>query len=152
MKDAVSVVAALVLVLGAVLACGGSGASAVFKPKSPKKTYEPLVRSATKLPNISSINECGADEIGVVHAEGTPSEVVEALAVEAADNGGTHFVVRGDNTASSEHFEGSAQTIAGTTYMSGQRVTEKSRQTWAVVYRLGKESWGCADFNPHGVR
>lgn len=137
---------ALVLLAGSMCGCYGI---AEFRPKNPTQSYEPLVRTASRLPNPSSIVDCGANEIGVIHADGSPAEVVGAIAEEAADQGGTHYVLRGDSTESSDVYEGTGTTFGNTTFVHGRRTTEKTRYTWAVVYRVPRNEWFCAGFHPH---
>lgn len=115
---------AVVLLALSLFGCGG-GALADFSPRNASKSYEPIVVTASRIPTIASINECGADEIGVVHASGRENEVIEAIAEEVADNGGTHYVIKGDETK------------------------RRLRHTWAIVYRLAKGEWECAGFHPH---
>jgi hypothetical protein len=117
------VVPALILVNGA---CGG--ASTEWRPKYPNQVeYKPLVSSAARVRGPS--DACTSDDrvdLGVIHANGDVEtvDVLEDLAEEAAAHGGTHYVVRGDDT----EVEGAHLVF------NGAKLT-RTRQVWAVVYR-----------------
>jgi hypothetical protein len=130
---------ALALALLSLCACAGG--SVEFRPKEPKKIYKPLVQTASRIHTLKSINECGADEIGLIHTTGEPDEVVAAMAEEVADNGGTHYIVRGDDTTIEDRFV----TSNGSTTV----IRDRNRHAWALVYRLEKSGWDCAGFHPH---
>jgi len=129
------------LVLVALSLCACADGFTEFRPKEPKRVYKPLVRTASRIHSLKPINECGADEIGLIHAVGEPDDVVAAIAEEVADNGGTHYIVRGDDTTVEDRFTSGPW---GTSV-----VRDRSRHAWALVYRLDKSGWDCAGFHPH---
>lgn len=63
-----------------------------FTPRTPGQgSYPSMDRSASRVYKVPS-SSCV--EIGMVHAEGEKGTLIEQIAREAADNGGTHYIMR----------------------------------------------------------
>jgi len=69
--------------------------------------------------------------LGVISADGEPDQVIGAMAEEAAENGGTHYVVRGDE----KELYFVTQVWATRNAAFATTTPRQTRQTWAVVYR-----------------
>ena len=117
-------------VVGALVAFGLilslSGCMAVdWSPTDPSKEYKPSKR-AVRVSSESDVPGCG-EKLGVMHASGDKHEVIEAFGNRAADVGGTHWVLRGDE-AESELVTRHGRYISRTS-------VETEHRMWAVVYR-----------------
>jgi hypothetical protein len=109
-------------------ACGASIAE--WDPTHPdQQEYAQVVDRASRVKQPSDACPGGGDpvKLGVVRARGDQGETIEAIAKEAAQHGGTHYVVQGDDKHAG--FEG--------TYHYGGFEAHDLRATWAVVYRCG---------------
>lgn len=110
----------------------GCGTGAEWSPKYPKQPdYPQVVDVASRVRH--PLPECS--RIGVVHADGEPEEVIPALAREAADHGGTHYTLEGDDTDNEVVTRGSATTVGGTTFSHSRIRIDSTRYVWAIVYR-----------------
>lgn len=122
---------ALLAMASAVVACGPM---LEWRPSDPSKEYPAEKGMASRVDS----EPCGADKIGVVHATGHPSQVIEAIAHEAADRGGTSYVVRGNDHSDEFVAHGSSSNFGGTTFTSTRGHVERTEHMWAVVYRGGE--------------
>lgn len=114
----------------AVVAVLGCGASVDWSPAHPEtKDYPQVVEAASRVHDPAA--ECSSGQelikLGVVHADGDEDEVIPAIAKEAAEHGGTHYVVEGDKTR-----HDLSGVIAGN---YAHLEDDPKRATWAVVYR-----------------
>lgn len=116
-----------VLAALALLVVGGCGPEVWFKPANPRKTFEPLERSASRVYHVGP--EC--DEIGVVFADGEPGELIEPIAREAADNGGDRYILRRPNDSESYR----TIIVHGQYVSSARTVRDTHRSQAAIVYR-----------------
>ena len=116
-----------------VVVCGpGCGPSTTWDPKNPEAEYSRLVKAASRVPTPADACESSVrTAIGDISAEGEPDEVIGAIATEAAERGGTHYVVRGDEKDRS--YVTSVWATKDTAYAT--TTPKDSRRTWAVVYR-----------------
>ena len=127
---------AIAALLG-TLGCTGCGTYVEFEPKHPHQADYPRATDVASRVREAS-KACNSDDritIGVVHADGDPDDVIPALAKEAADCGGTHYVVEGDKEDVEYRTTGVAHTIGHTTFVSTRTQTDVSRRIWAIVYR-----------------
>lgn len=104
-----------------LVACGES--SAEFRPAKDAREY-PATKAAYR---VKEAPFC--DSIGVIHTDGKfPIDEVSEM---AAEHGGTHYVVRGDQ--STEHYETTGFVGSGMLIARTEKV--KDRHVWAQVYR-----------------
>ena len=126
--------AAFSFALGAAMLFGACRASGVeWRPRNPKVEY-PARREVAVRVKEDQVPE-RAERIGVVHSEGTPGEVIAALAEEAAEHGGTHYVVKGDDSDAELVTTGGATQIGSSTVYTSRTRVQRSRHIWAAVYR-----------------
>jgi hypothetical protein len=112
-----------------LLACR-QGPITEWRPRFPSHEYAPKTTLAVRIREPAELGEC-AERIGVVHADGEPSEVIEAAAREAAEHGGTHYIVKLDESSSHLETRGSATTWGNTNFA----VTHARAETHEVVTR-----------------
>ena len=95
-----------------------------------QQEYPPAVDAASRVKQPSDACPGGGEPIklGVVRAQGDQGETIVAIAKEAANHGGTHYVVRGDDKHAG---------VEGSYYGGGHWEAHNTRATWAVVYRCG---------------
>jgi hypothetical protein len=113
-----------------VVALLGCGAAVDWSPAHPEnKDYPRVVDTAVRVrhPGDQCTSAQMLIKLGVVHADGDEDEVIPAIAREAAEHGGTHYVVEGDKT---QH------DLSGVVYGGYAHLRDDpQRATWAVVYR-----------------
>lgn len=115
-----------VLLFACVVAIG-CGPQVEFSPRYPNKTYGPFDKTASRVYHVASY----CDEVGVVRADGTSGELIEAIAQEAADRGGNQYILRDPVETVAYETHGSRW---GNTYHA--RTTRDVHQyRAAVVYR-----------------
>lgn len=119
-----------------ILVSGACETSTEWTPKYPNQPeYKPLVSVASRIRRAR--DACPSDErvnLGVVHVDGRVDrvDVIQELAEEAANRGGTHYVVASDVT------EVDGADIVGAHYggvLFGRARFTKSEHVWAIVYR-----------------
>jgi hypothetical protein len=114
----------------AVVALLGCGAAIEWTPAHPdSKDYPRVVETAVRVRHPADQCTSGGVpvKLGIVHADGEEDEVIPAIAKEAAEHGGTHYVVGGDKT----DYELSGVVYGGHVHLRD----DSQRFTWAVVYR-----------------
>lgn len=68
----------------------GCGPEVYFSPRYPDRFYLEQDRTASRVYHVDPI----CDEVGVVRAEGRKGELIEAIAKEAAEQGGNRYILR----------------------------------------------------------
>jgi hypothetical protein len=114
----------------AAFACAACGPQVDFEPKHPEQPEYPRVLDvASRVP--AAVQACEPEDrvtVGVVHAYGDPDDVIPALAKEAAQRGGTHYVVEGDK----EDVRLGSFAVQNRV---GNTTVNVERAIWAIVYR-----------------
>jgi hypothetical protein len=99
--------------------------------------HPPVTKLAVRIQDPSEL-QC-PNLIGVVHATGKPWEVIAAAGVEAAEHGGTHYIVKLDDSSSHYETRGSATTWGDThwavTHASSRTDEVRTRHIAVHVYR-----------------
>ncbi len=124
------------------VAAFGCGTEVDWSPKYAKQPeYPQVVEVASRVRH--SLPDCS--RIGVVHSDGEVDDVVPALAREAAEHGGTHYTIEGDDEESDVVTKGTATTVGNLTFMHARSHTETTRYIWAIVYRCRDDVHAPAD-------
>jgi hypothetical protein len=111
-----------------LVACASDPAE--FRPAKSARDY-PAVKAAYR---IHSVDAEACEPIGVVHSDGRYA--IDDIAETAANHGGTHYVVRDDNSSYSYATRGVAMPGPGNTAIVSSSTTPvRHRRVWAQVYR-----------------